>query len=110
MVPQIESDPCGAAAWQRSKMKPVAKCCKIYGDDYADNDCDEGFTPSGCQPPKTVGPLNRSHDLFAKYAPCGHWSSCKKNGCGVKKYFDACNSCPSKGRNFLSIFDCPLTV
>lgn len=58
--------------------------------------CDGEFTPSGCDPPKTTGPFNKCFD--GKYAPCGHWSTCKAAGCCDKKYFESCETCSSHGK------------
>lgn len=46
-------------------------------------------------PSKTVGPLGRKHDTFAKYAPCGHWSTC--NTYKEKTPFRPCICCDKKG-------------
>lgn len=61
-----------------------------------ENDCDSDYTASGLDPPKISGPLGTCHDVFAKYAPCGHWTTCKKAGCKSKKYFEACQTCSSR--------------
>ena len=58
------------------------------------DNCDGEFSTSGQDPAKTAGPLTNCH-TFAKYAPCGHWDNCKKVGCRDKKYFKACNTCPT---------------
>lgn len=76
-------------------MKCNSKCnkCDFMDPEEASmlsvgSNCDAGFTWSGSKPAKTVGPLNTCYDRFAKYAPCGHWSSCRKAGCEPKKYFE----------------------
>lgn len=66
--------------------------------DSDDGDCDGDFTVSGSNPPKTSGALGRQHDSFAKYARCGHWSTCKKEKCGDKKYFTPCGTCKGPGK------------
>lgn len=65
----------------------------LTGADVGVN-CKGSFTLSGCDPPKTAGPL--SCHGFANYAPCGHWSNCEKIGCGDKKSFDPCATCCSR--------------
>jgi hypothetical protein len=73
--------------------------CDIYGDALEKSNCDGNFTSSGSNPPKTVGPLSRLHDRFAKYAPCGHWSTCSDDCCKLKKHFDATRCCSNRGEN-----------
>lgn len=93
----------GSCSTKKSSTKSSKKSrCSftVSGEsDQFETNCDESFTLSGSKPPKTVGPLSKRHDLFAKYAPCGHWSTCEKKGCAKKKYFDACNTCPNRGAN-----------
>lgn len=97
MMMQCQQQP-SQASNNQSQFRETNKESDIEVGD----DCNENFTLSGSNPPKTVGPLTRCHDIFAKYAPCGHWSTCKKNDCGKKKYFDACKSC--KDRSELNLF------
>lgn len=90
-----------------NQTKSIAKlssqrCSEDEADDDIGTDCNEEFTPSGCNPAKTVGPLGKRYDHFAKYAPCGHWSTCKED-CGEEKYFEACELCPSKGETKFSL-------
>lgn len=56
------------------------------------------FTTSGLEPTKTVGPLGICNYSFSKYAPCGHWSTCKKSGCEDKELYDACEPCDTKSK------------
>lgn len=67
------------------------------GEEVYTEDCNGNFTLSGSKPAKTAGPLSKRHDFFAKYAPCGHWSTCKKDECVVKKSFEPCNTCSDRG-------------
>jgi hypothetical protein len=66
-------------------------------------DCNERFTPSGMDPPKTAGPLGKRFDCCSKYAPCGHWNNCTEHGHEHDKLFEACDSCDPKGE-FKSVF------
>jgi hypothetical protein len=94
---------------KRSKKRSNTSS-NLSGDNIeVETNCDECFTLSGSNPPKTVGPLSRRHDQFAKYAPCGHCSTCNKNGCEKKKYFEACNTCPGKGEKFSFAFEAEFT-
>ncbi|CAO1332055.1 unnamed protein product [Diamesa serratosioi] len=47
-----------------------------------------------CCAPKTIGPIGKEHDVFAKYAPVGHWSSCVPRN--AKKLFNPCETYEKK--------------
>lgn len=59
-----------------------------------ESDCDGEFTQSGSKPAKMTGALGVKY----KYAPCGHWDSCKTAGCEPKKNYESCNSCSGRGK------------
>ena len=61
-------------------------------------DCDGDFTPSGSKPPTLAGPLNQCYDKFAKYAPCGHWTTCKNIACSTNNCEEVCKTCPPRGK------------
>lgn len=56
------------------------------------------FTASGMKPPKIAGALSACYNSFAKYAPCGHWATCKNTGCKDKKCFDPCATCATESK------------
>lgn len=60
-------------------------------------DFSEDFTPTGSKPCQTVGDLNKGFDPLAKYAPYGHWKSCKSKDSDQKDSFNACKSCGNRG-------------
>lgn len=56
----------------RKQAKGSCKLSKINESDHVSGtDSNDDFTPSGCEPPKTVGPLNKRLDHFTKYVDIG---------------------------------------
>lgn len=64
---------------------------------YSEN-CEENFTLSGSDPPKTVGPLSKSFHVFVKHSPEGPWTVCEKKKRKSEKNFEACETCPRRGK------------
>ncbi|CRK87775.1 CLUMA_CG001555, isoform A [Clunio marinus] len=66
-------------------------------EEYEESECSEGSIVDtsllNCDPPITVGPIT---NCDAKYAKCGHWTTCDKE-CGKEKSFQPSKLCGSRG-------------
>lgn len=79
---------CSSSCCNSSCRSCASSCCRSCV-----STCSSCCTKSLCCAPKTIGPTGKEHDVFAKYAPVGHWSSCVPQ-CATKLY----NPCKTRGK------------
>ncbi|KAG5675792.1 hypothetical protein PVAND_005666 [Polypedilum vanderplanki] len=90
---QQTKDYCSCSIDSSSRKSCQVSCPLSKEKSVCDLDCNEEYTPSGMQPPKTSGPLGKDFECCTTYAPCGCWDTCRPEDHQVKKCFEACNTC-----------------